>query len=523
MAELAESVAAGVIANLLTAAGTYLAHRLGDPSAKFRERAAADSGIATILGRALGTLGRGLPSEIDSRAQDQIRLFLVSPEMDAILTRLYASHFIRQRAKDTKAPDTAEKLAVYGKSFVESIFSQFSACLTAHVGNQSGELQEMAKELFEEISCACERALSIAVDNGVLSAHEAESSLRFKLLKDELECVRENTAMLLKGARGEVQAIHEFEERYRREVAERHSKIIPPQFDSAISKPLHQLFVAPSLVDRQAGSLRPCELDEFRQRIYRTVVPGDPGGGKSTLAQALVVAAADGYGQRVIGGRRVTPVMVVLRDYSAERARTQCSFVKFIESRAGETYEVDCPAGAVRYMLLNGRAFVIFDGMDELIDPSERRDVSGHIESFCRQFPDVPVFVTSRSVGYEQAPLDEEMFRVYHLAPFSDSQVEEYAQKWFRADESLSEAEQQRKVAAFIDESSVVADLRSNPLMLGLMCNLYRGRGYIPQNRPELYCDCSEMLFERWDRRRGISVPLPFKEHLRPAVMDLAF
>ena len=31
------------------------------------------------------------------------------------------------------------------------------------------------------------------------------------------------------------------------------------------------------------------------------------------------------------------------------------------------------------------------------------------------------------------------------------------------------------------------------------------------------------MLFERWDKSRDIVVPLPFEEHIRPAMQDLAF
>jgi hypothetical protein len=48
--------------------------------------------------------------------------------------------------------------------------------------------------------------------------------------------------------------------------------------------------------------------------------------------------------------------------------------------------------------------------------------------------------------------------------------------------------------------------------MLALMCNLYRGAGFIPRNRPEVYKKCSEMLFERWDPSRGIWVHLPVSE-----------
>jgi hypothetical protein len=58
--------------------------------------------------------------------------------------------------------------------------------------------------------------------------------------------------------------------------------------------------------------------------------------------------------------------------------------------------------------------------------------------------------------------------------------------------------------------------------MLGLMCTIYRGEGTIPRNRPDVYSKCAEMLFERWDKRRGIHVYLPFEAHVRPAMNHLA-
>jgi predicted NACHT family NTPase len=76
-----------------------------------------------------------------------------------------------------------------------------------------------------------------------------------------------------------------------------------------------------------------------------------------------------------------------------------------------------------------------------------------------------------------------------------------------------------------LEESQPVPDLRSNPLLLALMCNIYRGEGYIPKNKPDVYGKCAEMLFERWDKGRGIQVPLPIKEiesQIKPTMMYLA-
>src|SRR5205823_13729081 len=108
-----------------------------------------------------------------------------------------------------------------------------------------------------------------------------------------------------------------------------------------------------------------------------------------------------------------------------------CSILQFIESKANANYQVEPPPNAFRYMLLNGRAIVIFDGLDELLDTSYRLEISSDVESFCNLYPSVPVLVTSREVGYEQAPLDEERFEVFHLAPFDNEQVHEYINKWF--------------------------------------------------------------------------------------------
>jgi hypothetical protein len=216
---------------------------------------------------------------------------------------------------------------------------------------------------------------------------------------------------------------------------------------------------------------------------------------------------------------------VVLRDYGAKKKELNCSILQFIEATANSDYQIPPPPRAFEYLLLNGRAVVIFDGLDELLDTSYRQEISSDVESFCNLYPSVPVLVTSREVGYEQAPLDQDKFEIFRLAPFDEGQVQEYATKWFDVNTDLTLKQRQQKVAAFLEESKPVPDLRSNPLLLALMCNIYRGEGYIPKNKPDVYRKCAEMLFEQWDKGRGIQVPLPIKEiesQIKPTMMYLA-
>ena len=219
----------------------------------------------------------------------------------------------------------------------------------------------------------------------------------------------------------------------------------------------------------------------------------------------------------------MTPAIVILREYGSQKKTTNCSIAQFLAQQASSRYQLAPPPNAFEYLLLNGRLLVVFDGLDELLDSSYRQEITSNVETFCKLYPSVPVLVTSREVGYEQAPLNEKIFELFQLAPFDDRQVREYADKWFSRDEDYSPEQKIQKARAFFSDSALVPDLRSNPLMLGLMCNLYRAEGYIPRNRPEVYGKCSVMLFERWDKSRDILVPLPFEEHIRPAMQDLAF
>src|SRR5262249_32871331 len=46
--------------------------------------------------------------------------------------------------------------------------------------------------------------------------------------------------------------------------------------------------------------------------------------------------------------------------------------------------------------------------------------------------------------------------------------------------------------------------LRSTPLMLALLCNLYRTTGYLPRRRVDVYHACAQLLLSQWDERKGI-------------------
>jgi len=438
------------------------------------------------------------PSELKATT---MQLFLESPTAESIVRQIY-SDFMSETTR--------------GKS-IGDLQKEFQICLAYHFGVKPQAIEQIANSLFEVISTGCRKALDIAISKGILSAHEAKSIARHRVILDELRAIRSNLDFLTTHSRLNISEIKEFEEKYRRQVGERHSQITIPHFDRAPLIDIDKIFIPPNFIytpKEKGAEPETITMDEFLTRLYRVVVLGDPGGGKSTLAQKICYDLCKNYKKRLLGGRLMTPVLIVLREYSLKKKQEGLSIVQFMESEVTSKYQLPQgpPPGAFEYLLNNGHILVIFDGLDELLDPSHRREISADIESFCNLFPSVPVLVTSRIVGYEQAPLNPNRFETYYIAPFNEEQVSEYAKRWFANDPTLSPDEAERRAKSFLEESRIVSDLRSNPLMLALMCNLYRGAGFIPRNRPEVYKKCSEMLLERWDPSRGIWVHLPLPE-----------
>lgn len=485
--------------------------RLGGPAkATAGHRRNSETGPLPNRNSAEGGRRRREVSTLSGRETDgQAENVFLSPEAEAIVRQMCGIYFSPAARKKSES----------------AIREEFTLSLALYLGVEGSSVQSIAESLFDATLQVCDRALSAAVDKGILAAHEAKSSIRNRILLDEIANIQKNVEFLRHAQQPKLEDILQFEVKYRAQLADRHGHIIPPHFDVARKIPIKEICVSPNLAHlsrNRNDQGEPLKFDVFLSGLYRAVVLGNPGGGKSTLASRICHDLALDHRLRILGKRQLTAALVVLRDYGAAKKEHDCSFLQFIETVANSHYQIPPPKGAIEYMLLNGRAMVIFDGLDELLDTRHRQEISADIESFCNLYPSVPVLVTSREVGYEQAPLDEARFMAYRLAPFDNQQVEEYARKWFAADRELPPPQQKQKAESFLKESEVVSDLRSNPLMLSLMCNLYRGDNYIPKNRPDVYEKCATMLFERWDKSRGIFVPLPFEAHINPAMKYLA-
>lgn len=500
-----QDIIVNTIANVLA---SLLLNLACSASSILRGRQTEDLSLDTLLRKAISDVSENIEWEGSARIEE-LCLFLGSPEVEAIVRQIFSAKF------NDQDPGT-----------LDVIGQEFRTLLSLYTDLEGDELATTAEYSLNALLDGCQAAFQAAVDQGVMSAHEARSTLRHRILVDELKNIEENLKFLTASYKPDIKGILDFEAKFRSQVATRHGYITPPHFDAARKIPIDRLYVPNNFIKLPKTGTEEREIftiEDFLLAAYRVVLLADPGGGKSTFAAKLCYDLASRYAERLFAKRQVTPILVVLREYGARKKTHECSILEFIQTISKSDYQIASDPYPFEYMLLNGRAIVIFDGLDELLDTSYRQEISNDIEVFCNLYSSIPVVITSRKVGYEQAPLDEERFDIFQLASFDDDQVEEYVQKWFALDPDLTLAQREQKSSGFIEESELVPDLRSNPLMLALMCNIYRGEGYIPKNRPELYEKCANMLFERWDKNRGLYVPLPIEGHIRYAMMYLAY
>ncbi|MFE0750116.1 NACHT domain-containing protein [Gordonia sp. NPDC058843] len=426
---------------------------------------------------------------------------------------------------------TKEILRTHGgnpEKYRSSLEDEFDCLLALHLGSDDAAAIVRSK-LFDVCSAAVQEAVKTVCpdDQSGVSA-----TVKASLVKSATLLASESIAnsSLIKSVE-DIQSIYTFESEIRNAVRSMYGAMRLPHAGTSRRVPYERLFVQPRIsLSLQAHQDEEINLDgrsaqDDRNlsseiaKYGRVVLLGDPGGGKTTGSLKLLHDICAG---KVADLPALVAFWVPLKDYAPAR-QAGSSVVDFIESQCRVPFAVPPPAKAVEYLLFNGRAAVFFDGLDELTDTSDRRQVVQAVEGFADKYPTTSVLVTSRRIGYSEAALDPDKFTACELGSFDDDQIESYARRWFSLDDSVDPARQATIAESFLQDSKFVRDLTSNPLMLSLMCGIYSGEGYIPRNRPDVYEKCSLLLFDKWDGQRGIKSRVSFDAHIQSAIRHIAY
>ncbi|MCB0115725.1 MAG: NACHT domain-containing protein, partial [Caldilineaceae bacterium] len=291
---------------------------------------------------------------------------------------------------------------------------------------------------------------------------------------------------------------------------------------------------------------------DLLNRHRHVVLLGDPGSGKSTLVNFVALClAGEGLGKAEANVGLLTaplpvedeaernrnrraqkaeqaapqpwdhgallPVRVVLRDFAARGLpapgvkATADHLWKFICAELpGEALGDYAPL--LRNELQQKGGLLLLDGLDEVPDADQRRDqIKQAVEEFVVLFPNCRILVTSRTYAYQQQEWRLRGFTETILAPFTDSQIRHFVDRWYAhmaTVRSLDHSDAQGRAELLkraIFAAPGLHELAERPLLLTLTASIHAWRGgTLPDCREELYDAAVDMLLDWWESQRVV-------------------
>lgn len=235
-------------------------------------------------------------------------------------------------------------------------------------------------------------------------------------------------------------------------------------------------------------------LDTVRKK-RQLMILGRPGAGKTTFLKRL--ATVCNLGKFL---PEQAPIFVSLKEFA--ETEQQPGLISFITERY---FSPELTGAMVDSILRQGRGLLLLDGLDEVLECHhdrvlrEMREFAQHYE---RSYLVVACRIAAREYVFEQ-------FTEVEVADFSDQQIQDFADKWFKVKEPDQVDEQGHSTIAqlfwqALEECKPIKELAKNPLLLTLLCLEFEESSEFPRSRAELYERGLNVLLRKWDGQRRI-------------------
>lgn len=256
-----------------------------------------------------------------------------------------------------------------------------------------------------------------------------------------------------------------------------------------------------------AVSIAPPNNIPFDDSIFEDapllVALGNPGTGKTTALKKFILDYVEQTRAQTQARYSGIPIFVSLREFARklDSKEKEYSLLEFILDNARSSLNIVCSKDFFTYYLDGGECLVCFDGLDEVTALGQRQKITNIVETFIHRYPRNRYIVTSRLVGYEQAPLSRRLFRHYIVQPLDDSNIRKYIHSWYMSREKSTEGAQDR-AAELINKvmgNERLYELAQNPLLLAIIAIVHKVEAELPHERVKLYDRCSEALLVTLD------------------------
>jgi HEAT repeat protein len=243
----------------------------------------------------------------------------------------------------------------------------------------------------------------------------------------------------------------------------------------------------------------------------KAVVLGAPGSGKTMLVSyfALMLCETQQSDPTQISLEKdanYLPIVVRIRDWILQPNMDLLEYLRWDAKK--NSYTKELPVGFFEHWLEQGRALILLDGLDEVVDEVQRIKVAKQIDMFLYRYQDNPAVITSRPAGYKGHFKSNE-FPHYTLESFDDKQVATFIDHWYDSRLKGDAAQATRRKAdlqkAFARNERIRL-LAKNPLLLTIITLIHRYQAELPRQRCKLYEKAVETLLTSWDSGKEIKL-----------------
>lgn len=292
------------------------------------------------------------------------------------------------------------------------------------------------------------------------------------------------------------------------------------------------------------------------QRLF---VLGDPGTGKTTLINSLMLAFSyysDNLTKLALGKR--VPFPLILRELPLAKVGSWDDLWQTFLTHNQEllTGPLIQDTDTVNQVLDSGQALIMLDGLDEITHSGQRKQLAAALLEAINRYPRCLFLVTSRIVGFDQAewfglesepkaqtgaqalpagrgkrvsqvkageactpaddfdvddelkrdPRQRELLPSFYLSPFNLQQVQQFVGNWYQlyVPKQVDHPQRINDLNQRLQANDGLGRLARIPVLLNMICFIHARRGRLPDGRAELYQRIAETYLVSLDKARGL-------------------
>ncbi|MBE9033256.1 NACHT domain-containing protein [filamentous cyanobacterium LEGE 11480] len=154
-----------------------------------------------------------------------------------------------------------------------------------------------------------------------------------------------------------------------------------------------------------------------------------------------------------------------------------------------------------QWLFTQGKVLLLLDGFDQV--PADARPaLTDAIQQFAQAYPATTIVLTSRG---DRRTCEFAGFTSAHIVPLNHAEITQFAERWFKAINLNETIAQQFLTQLFDKRNQRLQSLATSPLLLHILCSIFRDCQTLPENRSRLYQHILELHLGDWDQLRHIT------------------